>query len=275
MSHAPLPRAVGPYTVLRTTKLISSDAYLMMFATLKDQSGNWRSAAGLSSVDENGMVGALNNTYIHDVPFPGAITAGSGLTAVPSALSVQVMNGGALQTTTGIFAGAVSSANLDLSGRVGKKWTEVGSDVVSFMKPRLLSAGKLALRGVQADAYPLDMAAIADFKTVTNTGDGPFTWDDNISGAAAWNAHPAGWSPIVFVNQNKTTMNYLVTVEWRVRFDIGNPAVASHVDHGVSSDASWAATIKHMVDRGSGMMDIAEKAADMGADAAKFVAKFV
>lgn len=272
-SHAPLPRAVGPYTVLRTTKLISSSAKVMIFNTAQahgdtgfgtsSPDGSWLTTCAIGSVNESNPIADPMNSYVYGCPFPGNNIIGGGTSVVPAALSVQVMNPGALQSTHGIFAGTVSTAQLDLTGRIGETWTEFSNSVISYMKPRLMSAGKLALRGVQADAYPLNMSALSDFGHVRHVGDGAITWEK------ATGFHPAGFSPIVFINEEKEPINYLVTIEWRVRFDIGNAAVATHTDHGVSSDASWAAAIKSMVDRGHGMMDIADKVANMGASAAR------
>lgn len=260
MVHAPLPRAVGPYTVIRTTKLITNSDKVIMFNTSVNNNGAWNNIAALSSVTEGIAIAGANNTRVHTVPFPGNALTGSGITAVPSALSVQVMNPGALQTTTGIFAGAVVPTQLDLTGRTGESWNDLATQVISYMRPRLMSAGKLALRGVQADAYPLNMAALANFEHVADTGiDGQEkTWTDALG------LYPAGFTPIIFVNSAKVEMNYLVTVEWRVRFDIGNPAVATHTDHGVSSDQSWSHAISNMAARGHGMIDIADKVADVG-----------
>lgn len=259
MVHAPLPRAVGPYTVIRTTKLITSSDKVMMFCTSVNNNGAWRPLAAISSVTESSAIASAGNARSHLVPFPGVAVTGSAITAVPSALSVQVMNPNPLQTTTGIFAGAVSTTQFDLTGRTGETWNDFATNVISYLRPRLMSAGKLALRGVQADAYPLNMAALANFETVDSSEyEGTFTWDDTTG------VYPAGFSPIVFINEGKVNMNYLVTTEWRVRFDIGNPAVATHSDHGVSTDQSWASAISSMVARGHGMIDIADRVADVG-----------
>lgn len=257
-SHAPLPRAVGPYTVVRTTKLITSSDKVMMFCTSVNLDGLWRALGCISSVNEGSAMSAATNARAHKVPFPGNELIGSGITAVPSALSVQVMNPGALNTTNGIFAGTVSHAQLNLAGRTGETWNDFATSVISFMRPRLMSAGKLALKGVQADSYPLNMAALANFEQVDASSDGAFTWSSDGG------VYPAGFAPIVFVNEAKTSMNYLVTIEWRVRFDIGNPAVASHTNHGISSDASWAGAIEGMINRGHGIVDIADRVADIG-----------
>jgi hypothetical protein len=239
--------------------LITNSDKVIMFNTSVNNDGAWNAYCALSSVDEATAISSANNTRVHGVPFPGNDITGSGITAVPSAMSVQVMNPGALQTTTGIFAGVVVPTQLALAGR-NETWDDLVTQVISYMRPRLMSAGKLALRGVQADAYPLNMAALANFEHVSDGGaDGQNkTWISDLG------IYPAGFTPIVFVNESKQQMNYLVTVEWRVRFDIGNPAVATHVDHGVSSDQSWSSAISNMAARGHGMIDIADRVADVG-----------
>jgi len=185
------------------------------------------------------------------------------MTAVPSAISVQVMNSNALQTTNGICAGAVSTSQLDLKGRV-ETWNNFATEFISFMRPRLLSAGKLALRGVQMDSYPLNMAACSEFLHTYDIGDSAFEW--NATSAIT----PMGWAPLVIVNEGTPNgtdleLQFLVTTEWRVRFDIGNPAVASHQNHGVTSDSKWSEMINMAVGRGHGVLDIVEKVANTGA----------
>jgi len=260
---------VGPYTVIRTTRLITSTDKFMMFGGFQNGSDEWRALCALGSVDEAGACTAAMNCNSYKIPFPGfqpGLLGGSSVTAVPCALSVQAMNPNALQTTAGIFAGTVCNTQLDMTSKPAMKWNDLCDFVVSYMKPRLMSAAKLSLRGVQADAYPLNMSKLSDFTDIDPSSDGAFTWSSSV--------YPTGFSPIVFVNEQKQNMNYLVTMEWRVRFDITNPAVASHVNHGVSTDQSWADSIQSMVDRGHGMIDIAEKVADMGAAGARLAGRF-
>jgi hypothetical protein len=142
----------------------------------------------------------------------------------------------------------------------------MADDFVSFMKPRVMTAGKLSLRGVKASSYPLDMNAVSDFRPMTDTANAAITW----SGTSA--VYPEGWAPIVIVNEDANAdpplaLKALVCVEWRVRFDIGNPACAAHTNHGVSTDGAWAEGVARAESLGHGIADIVE---DVAAGAAAY-----
>lgn len=269
-AHLPLPRSIGPYTVVRTSALVTSDDRVNIIGCFAENRsvGNtsvWTNYGMLRSINSALPLSDPNNALVSSVPFPGAsAVAGSGLSAVPAAISVQVMNPNPLQTTEGIVAAAVCPTQLDLRGRT-ETWAEFGSEFISFMRPRLMSAGKLSLRGVQMDSYPLNMSALADFRPVSNaSGDITFTWD------AGSTTHPLGFAPLVVINQASTEtppleLNFLITIEWRVRFDIGNPAVASHRHHGVSTDQHWDTMLRAAANMGNGVRDIVERVANTGA----------
>ena len=265
-AHLPLPRSVGPYTVTKTTALITSNDRVNIIGSFADNdptgTKHWTNVGLLKSIDSALPISDPSNTFLQTIPFPGNIVTGSGLTAVPAAVSVQVMNPNPLQSTSGIVAAAVCPTQLDLRGRT-ETWAEFGTEFISYMRPRLLSAGKLALRGVQLDSYPLNMGALDEFRPVISWSDSVTTWDNNL-----W-VYPQGWAPIVIVNQASSDdppleLNLLVTIEWRTRFDIGNPAVSSHSHHGVSSDQHWDRLIRTAVNRGAGAMDIVERVANAG-----------
>jgi len=280
--HLPLPRSVGPYTVVRTTSLLKSYEYFNMVACFQHQETNYSSPnyanarywSNIGLLTSRNPALAINSTVdggnaiVKTIPFPGVYGTGrSALTAVPSAISVQVMNPNPLQTTQGIVAGCVCSTQLDLRDRTDT-WTQLGNEVISFMKPRLMSAGKLSLRGIQGDSYPLNMSALSDFLEVRTLPDGVTT----LSGFES-DGRPVGFAPIVLVNEGALddpplSLNFLVTVEWRVRFDISNPAVSSHQHHGVTSDNHWDGLIRQAVSKGHGMCDIVERVASAGSTVA-------
>lgn len=267
-SHLSLPRAVGPYTIVRTTTSITTNAAMNVFGTFRVNTNagtEWCDVCGVSSVNAALPINASSNTNAYAVPIPGAYgaAAGSGLTCVPSALSVQIMNGNALQTTSGIVYAAVCPAQLALGGRAGN-WNAFESEIVSYMKPRLLSAGKLALRGVQMNSYPLSMSQVSEFTGATQLDSGSLSWLGEAAASGRDSITPMGWAPIAVVNPTQLSLTYLVTIEWRVRFDISNPAVSSHSHHPVTSDAQWGSMIKSAVSLGNGVMDIVENVATMG-----------
>jgi hypothetical protein len=225
----------------------------------------WSNLVCTESVNSALPINGNQNVKFKGVPMPGgsgfAIASGSGLTCVPSAISVQIMNPQALQTTKGIIAAAVSNTQLDLNDRL-QPWDDVATGCISYLRPRLMSAGKLALRGVQLNSYPLNMAAVADFLPMSYSPDQGGTLN---SAAVA----STGWAPIVVINESAgdadpVELQFLVSVEWRVRFDISNPAVASHAHHGVTDDWNWNRMLQNAVNMGNGVLDIVERVASAG-----------
>jgi len=180
----------------------------------------------------------------------------------PAAVTVQVMNPQALLGTTGITYMGRSSAQYDLAGST-RTWNELGAEFVQFMAPRLCSAGKLAMRGVTMSSYPLDMNELADFRRVTpfSAHPQPMTW--NVTNSTN-NIKPAGWCPLVVYNPDAIGLQFLVTMEWRVRFDPSNPAAGSHRFHGTATDQTWDTMVKLAAAAGHGVMDIAERVAENG-----------
>jgi len=167
----------------------------------------------------------------------------------------------ALSAAAGQVVAAVVPARLDLTDDT-RTWEEVQTIVTSYFRPRLLSAGKLTLRGVQMDSHPLSMAEVSSFEPLIHEAPNP-------SGGAArgwsnYEPYPCGWAPMAFVNPSGAALQLLIAVEWRVRFDIGNPAIASHQHHGVSSDVSWDQQIRRATDALPGVIDIVERVANSG-----------
>lgn len=261
-THLPLPRSTGPYTVVRTTSFLTTAAkYIQFGAFQRAGKGEWSNIVGFHSNTESNPVNGANNVTGITVPFPGAAAlSGSGMTCTPAAVSVQLINGKPLSSTDGLVFGAVCNTQLDINGR-SETFNDISTEVVSYFRPRLMSAGKLALRGVHANAYPLNMSELANFKPMVNSEPVAFTLNDTI-------VKPVGMTPIVFINQdspeNRTPYTFLVCVEWRVRFDLGNPAVASHVQHPTSSDQTWDAAIRKAASMGHGIADIVESVANAG-----------
>ena len=148
-----LPRAVGPYTVVRTTRLHQTSASFVLFCpfytTLSNRWFNW---CGIEDVAASQDVTFTNNTQTINMPMSGLAEA---CEVVPAAMTVQVMNPASLQTADGVFAMARVNQQLALGNTpAGVTYDEMASRVVSFYSPRMLTGGKLALRGVKCNAYP-------------------------------------------------------------------------------------------------------------------------
>ena len=123
----------------------------------------------------------------------------------------------------------------------------------------MLTGGKLALRGVKCSSYPLDMSEYSHFAPMLHFGGEAFAWSTNA-------LRPAALAPIVFVQENAQpkTMQFLVTMEWRVRFDPANPATASHTYHETLPDECWNGVVKAASNAGHGVEELGEDAATLG-----------
>lgn len=260
--HLPLPRSVGPYTIIRTTQVVQTSAELSFFAFIASEapdatvSPQWLAACGVS--DE--IMGPVNDpgaTRLH--PMVGLDALLTSAVVSPAALTVQIMNPSALLNTSGIAYLGRSSAQYELRNS-SRTWNDLGNEFVQFMAPRLCSAGKLALRGVTIDSYPLDMSEISNFRSIRPFG--------TIGPTLQWisdDVRPAGFAPIVCFNPNNIGLQFLVTMEWRVRFDPSNPAAGSHSYHGTAPDSLWDTVTRRAAAMGHGAEDIAEKVAEVGA----------
>lgn len=265
-SHLPLPRVTGPYCVVRTTKMFQSSAEYVQFGTWMHNQPHdvdhldqrrWSNCVAMCCDGANAIYGTSQNKKV--IPMPGI---GDSVTAVPSALSVQIMNPEALQTTAGIVAAGTYKTQVNLTeiadGNNTKTYNDLADDFVSFQAPRLMSAGKLALKGVQINSYPLNMSELANFTTIDESV-------DYVHDPSTGEFSPVGFVPICVVNKDSVALQYLVTMEWRVRFDPSNPAVAAHRYHGHCDDATYAKFVQHRTALGHGVYDIADGSARSGA----------
>jgi hypothetical protein len=266
--HLPLPRAVGPYLVVRTTRRIQTTAQCLIFGTFQNVdklagasygAQAWSTVCGVHDHDATLAINALNNAEQFTMPMTGL---GAACTLVPAALSVQIMNPGAIGTTNGIVYAGVMPTQADVADRTDH-WNGYFDKFVEFQTPRLMSAGKLALKGVQINSYPLNMNALSEFTTVTQEADATFSW----TSASHKHLEPKGMAPIMVYNTGGAGglhLEYLVTTEWRVRFDLDSPASSAHVHHPVSTDQTWSRLMSRATSMGNGVIDIADTIADVG-----------
>lgn len=131
-----LPRAVGPYTVMRTSKLIGSSRDLIMFCPFyrshSDATPNahgWYSWCGVQSVNSALAVNDPHNTEPVTMPLS---FLGAAAEVVPAAMTVQVMNPAAIQGADGIFAMARVNQQLDL-GRTTTNWFDMKDRLFRFI----------------------------------------------------------------------------------------------------------------------------------------------
>lgn len=262
-----LPRAVGPYTIIRTSKLHSSNANFIMFCPFQRTSANgptvtdaWWNWCGVEDVQSSDPINGSGNTRPILMPLE---FLGGAASVVPASMTVQVMNPAPVQTAQGAFAMCRVNQQLDVANAT-YSYDELISRVVAFYSPRILTGGKLSLRGVKCSSYPLDMTEYASFLPIQAwpTTDGvpiDTTWTNAIS--------PSALAPIVLVQANvePQTLQYLITIEWRVRFDPGNPATSSHIHHDTLSDECWNKLMSTASSAGHAVEELTEDVADGGA----------
>lgn len=261
--HLPLPRPVGGYATIKTTQIVkptrsdggttSSNILIGAFgAHDNDGHAEWCNICCISESNQPSPGPAtLNGTRFYPIT-PMADGSWDACRFVPAAVSVQIMNPEALQTTSGMVYIGRCKQVLDLSDDT-RTYEEILDSLVSYSSPRLCAAGKLALRGVQVDAIPYNMNSLSDFrKGFRNSGPFAGTLDNNA-------CQFDGFAPIFIRNPENVPLQLLICIEWRARFDPGNPAYASHHAHRCASDSDWQSVISHQESQGHGAIDIADK----------------
>jgi len=268
-AHLALPRAVAPYTIIRTTAIWNpsdtdeNSRRFCLFAPTLDVSadaGQWTNIYAFSSNKLMTDVKSISSG-IKQHAFVGMNTGSwKAASVTPSAFSVQIMNPEAMATSEGmVYIGrALNKVNMSESD-LTETFQSVVDNLVSYGAPRLCSAGKLALRGVQVDSIPNNMSELARFSTLREHADGV-----TFGLSTANVSHQEGFNPIFIYNPNQVKLQVLVCCEWRVRFDPSNPAYAACRMHAPSSDNTWYNTLRKGAEMGSAVVDIAEKAAQLG-----------
>lgn len=264
--HLSLPRAVAPYTVIRTTAiwnpLTDNQRRFALFGpsiSASNDAGQWSSYFALgANVPMTGLRSATDG--VTQYAFASMLSdSWKAASVTPSAFSIQVLNPEALQTSTGmVYIGRCKNKVNMSEGDNSTSFQELADNLVSYSNPRMCSAGKLALRGVQVDAVPNNMSELAKFTTLGQGSSG------NTTLSSTNTIHQEGFNPIFLYNPNAVDLQVLVCCEWRVRFDPSNPAYAACRMHKPSTDSNWSANLEKAVAAGSGVMDIVEKVARVG-----------
>jgi hypothetical protein len=277
--HLALPRPIAPYIVVRNTGIftLSNTSSLTIWGCTRTRAEPsaygqraWSNVAGIGSVDINSDITSSNNANKYMLPMGQAAGWGTGASIVPSAFTIQVMNPEALQTTDGIvYIGRMT--NRGLVNEIQLPWAALANTLVAYQAPRQCSAAKLAFRGVQVDAVPADMSALANFTNTTNTSipggnqsGVPFTWDGLRSGQQEEDFEFEGFLPIFIYNPDGVALRIQVTVEYRYRFDPFSPATSAHRYYPPASLSIWDSTIRAMQSIGHGVKDIADVVATAG-----------
>jgi len=264
--HLSLPRAVAPYTIIRTTAIwnpsTADQRRLALFGPVMhvgSDAGQW---SNHYCINTNAPLGTLrsatNSAYMYSF---GSMVSSSweAASVVPAAFSVQILNKESLQNASGmVYIGRCKNKVHLAEGDNSTSYQDLADNLVSYSNPRMCSAGKLALRGVHVDAVPNNMSELAKFTTLKQAGSGQLTIDSTDS------THQEGFNPIFIYNPDAVELQVLVCCEWRVRFDPSNPAYAACRLHKPSTDKSWAEHMQHAVALGNGVADIVEVVARTG-----------
>lgn len=261
-SHLALPRAVGPYTTVRTTRRFSTNAKVLQIGAFMQERTEtvtppgqcWTNVCAVEDVDPALPINNLSNAYFRYMPLTGL---GSGASVAPAAVSVMMMNPNSLQTTSGVtYMGRLTMKGIQPGDN--QTWDSFAEKFVAFQAPRLMANPRVALKGVQVDSAPLDMTDVSNF-THVNAIDADYTATYDAS-----QPYSTGWAPIVVYNANAIQLEFLVTIEWRVRFDLTNPASGGHVHHPIATDSVWDRLTKAAFAMGNGVRDIAQIAETVG-----------
>jgi len=274
--HLPLPRAVAPYTVIRTSAIYHPDyenarrfALFGPMITDDHSGGAWTSGYALAA---GGTMSSLRSANLNCLQYSFdsmSSPAWQAASVVPAAFSIQIMNPEALQTSSGmVYIGRCKNKVNLKDGDNSTSWEDLANNLVSYSNPRMCAAGKLALRGVQVDAVPNNMSELAKFTGLVELTDSSFTLSSSTQ------IHQEGFNPIFVYNPNAIDLQILVCCEWRVRFDPSNPAYAACVHHKPSTDTMWSDAMQSALEFGNGVVDIAEKVARIGVPLAKGAGMF-
>jgi hypothetical protein len=289
-AHLSLPINTGPYTVMRTTTIVTSSDHFIGFGFFKGAYDETtvvtntvaeRADNGWAPVIGFGSQGTATkpSDYLGTTFFgcPQLATLGEGATIAPAAMTVQIMNGASLQEASGIFYIGRSRTQLRLQDST-VPWGEIGQDFVSYQAPRLCSGGKLALRGVKVDSMPFNIQELMDFDTIigpplvdASYADQTIAWSsvaqDAATGTRAENRllSMKGFSPTCVYNPEAKPLQYIVTCEWRVRFSYTHAASSTHTHHPAADTRVWDGVSNIMQSAGHGAMDIAQNVAYEGA----------
>lgn len=270
--HLPLPRAVAPYTILRVTRtLTSADRYVMFgtfYGNIAGESERLLSCVGLHSASGVSTVGTTSWTTLDNDQLGLFGSTHIGNTYIPAALTVQVMCTDPINTASGLVRGTLlrQAINLHDQASTVENWY---SSACVVNPPRLMTAGKMALRGVVANAVPMNMSKLSDFVVGRNVASAvtPSTDYENFTAT--------GMTPIIIENTGGANLAYVVTTEYRVRFEAGLVAAATHVSHPATPLPAWNRCVELASKYGHGIQDIAETIANTGAaiGRAAYVAK--
>jgi hypothetical protein len=253
LSHMPLPRSTGPYSVTRVTTRMSTTKRVTIFGTFRLKSasgtplGEWLNMYAVSDVLATNPVNGVSNAERHTHGMSGY---GYETTVTPSAFSLQISNAEPLQTTGGMCYIGVCSSQLGISDSP-ETFDVWGERFVNTQKPCPLSAATLAINPKKVNSYPLNLESLCDFTELSTAGNTTVTWN-----AALF--EPSGFAPIVVYNPGGLMLEVNVMMEWRTRFTLAHPAASTHSMHTPTPESTWHSALTQAAALGNGVLNAAE-----------------
>lgn len=256
-----LIQPTAPYSIITVTKVISSDARVIVFGTFASETSTgtaWAPVMALSDVNHTLAINAAGNTFLEK--FSNFDNLGSASEYVPAALTVKVTNPNALQLTSGTVQMTRVQGNTSYGGST-TVWDTAAEALLSNCKPRIVSAAELAMKPFYGHGIPNDFTEMARFDRMIPSTDtalaNPYTWSSQTF-------HPAGFTPLLVYNKVITSgtttpspLSYEVTVKWRVRVTPDNPFSSTHTYQPVTSPGLWQSIVARHSAIASGFEDAA------------------
>jgi len=258
-----LLRPVGPYTVIRTVTVMSTNSKFSLFCPFIRNDGGvgtdkWFDICSIQAVNSaNAINGVLNTAYL---PIPGLDSLSATATEiVPAALSVRIANGNALNTTSGMIYLGRSTGNLGYGGST-QTWDALANNLVTTSKTLSVPAARLVLTPHIAHSYPLNFNEFTEWNEpiVSSVEFNPFTWSDE-------RIKPAALAPLWVYNPSAVQLDYTVTMQWRVRLDVSNPLVSDHKEFPLSSIGEMFGAVAAMARAYTAWMPEAQTVAETAA----------
>jgi hypothetical protein len=242
--HLTLPRAVAPYSVIRTIVNfpVSTDnrGKLLVIQPMLNKDGDeygFTNCVGwISDTDQSsGEVPTTTTPTGINMPSVG----NSGVECVPAAITARITCPSPLISATGqLFLGRW---NVPGDRTNYTNYGDMEKGFLAFAKPEPYTAAMMATSARQVSAIPRDFNDYCEFhKYVDN---------DFSDSLRPW----GGMTPIIMAlnptTGTNTNYNVQICVEWRYRFKMDDPAASAHQFHKPSSLDAINATAARMANK--------------------------
>lgn len=242
-THMPLPRAVAPYSVVRTivnygVTTSNRDKMVViqpMMNVTGDVPGFTNCVGWVTDLeDASGRIPTTASPLGINLPAVG----NTGVECVPAAITMRVTCPSPLINATGqLFLGRW---NVPGDRTAYQDYSDMVSGFEAYAKPEPYTAAMMSTRVREVSCVPRDFNDFCEFHPYTNAA---FS-----STLRPW----GGMTPIVFSMKAAvpaTVYNLQICVEWRYRFKMDDPAASTHVFHPPSNLDVVNRTLGHMANQ--------------------------